>query len=162
MFYTDKNIINNSSLACFLLIYFIEQYEELSVDNRKAELMKLLLVLPFAWHEVSRNAIKTRKLSTPFSTILMDTPLIKANIKQRITDYSGATTQGLNMAVSSGLLIRSENNPEISFETNFSKWPPNVKNSLPDDMTKTINRLANWFHYMDTASIYRLLLGKTS
>lgn len=161
MLYMDKNIINNSSLACFLLVFFVEEYKKLSVDARCPDLMQLLLILPFSWHNTSREAIKTKKSSTSLDSVIQISPLIKSNLNQRITGYTGATLQGLNLAVSSGLLIRVEEADKILFKRSLKKWPANVKNALPPDMSKTITRLANWFYHMDTPSIYSLLLGKS-
>lgn len=62
MFYTDKNLINNSSLSCFLFVLFVEEYETISVDNRHPDLIQLLIILPFVWHKLSRDAIKTKKI----------------------------------------------------------------------------------------------------
>lgn len=101
MFYMDKNIINNSSLACFLFVLFVEEYEKLSIDDRVPDLMQFLLILPFTWNKISREAIKTKKSSTPLDVVIQATPIIKSNINQRIADYSGITLQGLNFAVSS-------------------------------------------------------------
>ncbi|MFJ5429772.1 three component ABC system middle component [Pectobacterium actinidiae] len=160
MFYKDKNIINNSSLSCFLLVLFSEEYEKLSVDNRYPDLMQYLIILPFVWHKISREAIKTKRSSTPLDIVILESQLIKYNFKERVIDYTGATLQGLNFAVSSGLLIKFEENNKILFKRGLKKWPPNVKKTLPADMSKTITRLANWFYHMDTSSIYSLLLGK--
>lgn len=161
MFYIDKNIINNSSLACFLLVFFTEEYEKLSTDDRLPDLMQLLLILPFTWHNVSREAIKTKKSSTPLNAVIEMTPTIKTNMKQRIKDYSGATLQGLNLAVSSGLLIKIEKDNKIIFKRGLTKCPTDIKKALPTDMCKTLIRLANWFCHMDTPLIYSLLLGKS-
>lgn len=161
MFYTDKNLINNSSLSCFLFVLFVEEYETISVDNRHPDLIQLLIILPFVWHKLSRDAIKTKKSSTPLDVVILENQLIKSNFKERIIDYTGATLQGLNFAVSSGLLIKIEENNRIWFKRGATKWPPNVKKTLPADMSKAITRLANWFYHMDTSSIYCLLLGKS-
>ncbi|ENK9285500.1 DUF6521 family protein [Escherichia albertii] len=162
MFYVDKNIINNSSLACFLFVFFTEEYEKLSIDDRFPDLMQFLLILPFTWNKISREAIKTKKSSTPLDVVIQATPIIKSNINQRIADYSGITLQGLNFAVSSGLLIKVEADNKILFKRSPAKWPTDIKKTLPSDMSKTIIRLANWFYHMDTPLIYSLLLGKSS
>jgi len=161
MFYIDKNIINNSSLSCFLLILFTEEYEKISVDNRHPDLMQFLIVLPLVWHKISRDVIKTKKSSTSLDSVILENQLIKSNFKERVIDYTGATLQGLNFAVSSGLLIKIEDNNKILFKRSSEKWPPNVKKNLPADMSKVITRIANWFYHMDSLSIYSLLLGKS-
>ena len=160
MFYMDENLINNNSLSCFLLVLFVEEYEAVSVDNSHPDLMQLLIILPFVWHKFSRDAIKAKKYSTPLDAVILENQLIKSNFKERIIDYTGATLQGLNLSVSSGLLIKFDENNKIWFKRSAIKWPPNVKKRLPADMSKTITRLANWFYHMDTSSIYCLLLGK--
>ncbi|WP_448512178.1 three component ABC system middle component [Photorhabdus laumondii] len=159
MLYKDSNIINNSSLACFLLVYFVEQYENCSVNDDHPDLMKLLLVLPIVWHKVSRESIKKKKKTTPLIAVVQESPLIKSNLAQRVSEYAGASIQGLNLAVSSGLLMRLIEHGETRFETNFSKWPGRINKLLPKEMVQTITRLANWFSCVDTPSIYRLLLG---
>lgn len=161
MFYMDKNIINNTSLACFLLVLFAEEYAKVSSDNRYPDLMKCLAVLPLVWHKLSRDAIKTKKNTTPLGVAITETPLIKSNFKRRITDYTGATVQGLNFAVSTGLLVRIVENDMIFFKRSSSRWPNNVKKSLPPDMARAITRIANWFNHMDSLSVYSLLLGKS-
>ncbi|MBW5891228.1 three component ABC system middle component [Pectobacterium polaris] len=160
MYYKDINIINNSSLACFLILYFIDEYKKISVDGTNPDLMKLLLVLPLVWHKTSREIIRKKQLHTPLNMVIQDNPLIKSNFKQRISEYTGPTIQGLNLAVSSGLLIKLVKNNEIFFKINFTRWPSGIKKTIPDDMVKTIARIANWFYYIDTASLYALLLGK--
>lgn len=161
MFYMDKNIINNTSLACFLLVLFAEEYTKSSPDDRYPDLMKCLAVLPLVWHKLSREAIKSKKSTTSLEVVIIETPLIKSNFKRRVTDYTGATVQGLNFAVSTGLLIRTVENDIIYFKRSSSRWPNNVKKSLPPDMARSITRIANWFYHMDSLSVYSLLLGKS-
>lgn len=99
MYYKDINIINNSSLACFLLIYFIDEYKKISIDGTNPDLMKLLLVLPLVWHKTSRDIIKKKQLNTPLNMVIQNNPSIKSNLKERISEYTGPTLQGLNLAV---------------------------------------------------------------
>lgn len=160
MFYTDKNIINNSSFASFLFVLFTEEYEKLSIDNRRPDLMQFLLILPFIWHRLSCDAIKSKKRTTPLNTVIQDNPLIKFNFKNRMNNYSGITLQGLNLAVSSGLLMRENKNNKISFQRSKTKWPANIKTQLPSDMISAIIRLAYWFYHMDTPAAYNLILEK--
>ncbi|WP_338119614.1 three component ABC system middle component [Pantoea dispersa] len=61
MFYVDKNIINNSVLACFLLTNFIAEFEKDTQNKRNTDISLLLLVLPLLWHETSRIAIRNKK-----------------------------------------------------------------------------------------------------
>ncbi|MGG4702946.1 three component ABC system middle component [Providencia stuartii] len=89
-----------------------------------------------------------------------DNPLIKFNFKNRVNNYSGITLQGLNLAVSSGLLIRESNNNKILFQRSKKKWPANIKTQLPSDMIRAITRLAYWFYHMDTPTVYNLILEK--
>jgi len=159
MYYKDRNIINNSSLACFLIILFIEEFEKKSLDKRSPDLLLFLLILPFAWHKISRETIKNKKSTTVLDAVIQENPLIKANFDQRVSNYAGPTLQGLNLAVASGLVTKIEIENIIQFKRSTKKWPSNVKKTLPDDMSKTIVRLANWFHQMDTPQIYNFLLG---
>ncbi|ACZ77731.1 three component ABC system middle component [Dickeya parazeae] len=160
MFYVDKNIINNSVLACFLLTTFIAEFEKNTLNNRNTDIALLLLVLPLLWHETSRIAIRNKKKNTLLSTIIVDNPLIQYSIKDRITNFSGATLQGLNLAVASGLLEKLEIDHNIYFKCTKKKIPKDIKNELPDDMQKCIPRIAFWFSQLDTAEIFSLILGE--
>lgn len=157
--YLDTNLINNSSLACFILVNFIKQYEEVSMDERKPDLIKLLLILPFAWHETSRSSIKGKKSSTPLKSLLLDSPLVKSNIRQRVSAYSGVSIQGLNLASACGLISKIEQNGNTLFKSNFNKWPKGSKPSIPVEMTQTTKRLAGWFSEMDTPALCKILFG---
>lgn len=127
MYYKDINIINNNSLACFLTVYFIDEYNKISVDGTPPDLMKLLLVLPLVWHRTSRDIIKKKQFHIPFNLVIQDNHLIKSNLKQRISEYTGPTIQGLNLAVSSGLLIKLVEKDDIFFKINFTRWPSGIK-----------------------------------
>ncbi|MHB2056179.1 DUF6521 family protein [Pantoea dispersa] len=160
MFYVDKNIINNSVLACFLLTNFIAEFEKDTQNKRNTDISLLLLVLPLLWHETSRIAIRNKKKSTLLSTIIIDNPLIQHSIKNRITNFSGATLQGLNLAVASGLLEKLKIDNNIYFRRTKKKIPNDIKHELPDDMQKCIPRISFWFSQEDTAEIFSLILGE--
>lgn len=156
--YVDTNLIHNSSLSCFLLVNFIKQYEEVATDQRHVELFKLLLVLPFAWHENSRKAIKSKTIQTTFKTMLAGAPLAKVDLKRRVSAHSGVTLQGLNFAASTGLIAKSEIDGSVHFNSTFDRWPRGSKPvNLPSEMTKTTKRLAMWFSEFETADLYRIL-----
>jgi hypothetical protein len=161
MIYLDRNIINNSMLACYLQVYFCDELLKKN-NERNPDLLLFLLILPFVWHKSSREAMQNRKFDTNLNTIIEEQPSIRINLKQRISSFSGATLQGLTLAVASGLIaIINADTEQAYFKRTSKKLPQAIKNSLPKEMTKTLKRLANWYANMDTASIYKLLLGNT-
>ncbi|KAF1022557.1 MAG: hypothetical protein GAK29_03176 [Acinetobacter bereziniae] len=62
--YLDKNLIQNSALACLLITYFVKKYEILSADLDRPDLLKILLVLPLIWHKESCILINKRNNTT--------------------------------------------------------------------------------------------------
>jgi len=70
--YLDKNLVQNSALACFILTSFVRKYEELTAKTASPEVLKLLLVLPIVWHKDSCNAVKSRNFSTPLNVVLAE------------------------------------------------------------------------------------------
>ncbi|MBI0165757.1 three component ABC system middle component [Snodgrassella sp. M0351] len=162
MTYLDKNNLNNSMLSCYLQIYFFDELIEKN-SKRNPDLMLFLLVLPFVWHKSSREAIQNRKFTTNLNTVIEENPLIRIKLKQRITNFSGPTIQGLNLALATGLvsIINVDINHQVTLVRTSKKLPSSIKNNMPKDMIKAIKRLANWYANMDTVSIYHLLLGNS-
>ncbi|WP_442783226.1 three component ABC system middle component [Collimonas fungivorans] len=158
--YVDRNLIQNSTLACFLLTSFVHKYEELTAKTRSPELMKLLLILPIVWHRESCDAIKSRIFSTPLQAVLADSPYIKAHLQERMDEFAAVSFQGLNLACATGLLRRvSATNAEPSLTATFSQWPRGSKPvNVPREMLQTIQRLATWFKDAPTAHLYSLFL----
>lgn len=158
--YIDRNLVQNSALACFLLTYFVRKYEELTANTESPELLKLLLVLPVVWHKESCNAVKRRKFSTSLQIVLAECPSIKNQFQERVAEFSPVSCQGMNLGCASGLLSRISVGNELCLSTNFDHWPKGGKPSnVPRDMLQAVDRLAVWFKDATTAHLYRQLLG---
>lgn len=158
--YIDRNLIQNSALACFLLTLFVHRYEKLAAKTASPEVMKLLLVLPIVWHKESCNAIKNRIFSTPLQAVLADCPTIKNQFQERMAEFSSVSCQGLNLAFASGLLHRTLIGNEPCLSATFDRWPPGSKPvSAPCEMLQAIERLAVWFKDAQTAQLYSQFLG---
>jgi hypothetical protein len=158
--YVDRNLIQNSSLACFLLTSFVRRYEELTANTESPELMKLLLVLPVVWHKESCKAVKSRQFSTQLQAVLADCPSIKNQFQERLSEFSPVSCQGLNLACATGLLrcVSIENEPYLS--ATFDRWPLGSKpTGVPSDMLQAVYRLAVWFKDANTAQLYSQFLG---
>lgn len=158
--YVDRNLIQNSALACFLLTSFVRNYEERTVKTASPEVMKLLLVLPVVWHKESCNAIKNRIFSTRLQAVLGDCPAIKNQFQERLAEFSPVSCQGLNLACASGLLRRTSIGNEPCLSASFDRWPLGSKPvSAPSEMLQAIERLAVWFKDAQTAQLYSQFLG---
>lgn len=158
--YLDRNLIQNSTLACFLLASFVHKYEELTAKTESPELLKLLLVLPVIWHKESCNAVKNRKFSTTLNAVLGDSPAIKNQFQERISAFSPVACQGLNLACASGLLRRILIRDEPYITATFDQWPHGSKPvNAPNEMLKAVDRLAVWFKDAKTAQLYSQFLG---
>lgn len=153
--YIDHNLVQNSTLACFLLTAFIKKYEELTAKTDSPELMKLLLVLPVLWHKDSCDAIKGRDFSTPLQAVLMECPQIRNQFQERISEFSAVSCQGLNLACACGLLRQSTDRDAVVLSTNFQKWPRGSKpDNIPPDMQRALRRLAVWFKDAKAAELF--------
>lgn len=158
--YIDRNLVQNSALACFLLTVFVHQYEELTAKTESPELMKLLLVLPIVWHKESCNAIKSRNFTTPLQAVLAESPVIKHQFQERVAEFSPISCQGLNLACASGLLRRTSIENELCLSIAFERWPQGSKPvNAPSEMVQALKRLAVWFKDVQTAQLYSQLLG---
>lgn len=157
--YLDRQLIHNSSLACFLLTHFIAQYEEAAL-GQTPDLQKLLLVLPLTWSQVSRDALCKRTTRSALATVLRETPVLKIDLQRRVAAHAGATLQGLNLAVSARLVGKIGRTPEAaSFQVLVDRWPRGIKNAMPTAMMQTVERLAKWFATESTENLYKLLFG---
>lgn len=153
--YIDRNLVQNSTLACFLLTAFVKRYEELTASTESPELMKLLLVLPILWHKDSCDAIKGRDFSTPLQAVLMECPQIRNQFQERVSEFSAVSCQGLNLACASGLLRQSNDSGAVVLSTKFQKWPKGSKPvNVPQDMQLALRRLAVWFKDAKAAQLF--------
>jgi hypothetical protein len=158
--YVDKNLIQNSALACFILTEFVLKYEHLTLKTESPDLMKLLLVLPIVWHKSSCQAIIKRNFSTPLHAVISTCPSIKNQFQERLAEFSPISCQGLNLAYASGLLHKTSSKDKSCFSAAFESWPRGSKpNDLPQEMIQAINRLAVWFKDAQTAELYNQFLG---
>jgi hypothetical protein len=158
--YLDRNLVQNSALACFLLTHFIRRYEELTANTESPELLKLLLVLPVVWHKESCNAVKRRQSSTSLQVVLAECPSIKNQFQERVAEFSPVSCQGMNLGCASGLLRTVSVRNEPCLSTNFDRWPKGYKSSNgPSEMLQAVGRLAVWFKDAQTAQLYRQFLG---
>lgn len=157
--FLDRHLIHNSSLACFLLLHFVGQYQQ-AAPGRAPDLPKLMLVLPLVWNEAARNELAKRNARSAFSTVLRDTPVLKVDLQQRVTAHTGATLQGLNLAVSSRLLGKIGKTSEAAtFQVLVDSWPRGIKKQIPDKMMQVTERLAKWFATEPTENLYKLMFG---
>lgn len=159
--YLDKNLIQNSALACLLITYFVKKYEILSADLDRPDLLKILLVLPLIWHKESCILINKRNNTTSFYTLLAENSIIKANFERRLAEFIAISVQGMNLGYSTKLLDKIETENQVYIISNFKRWPSGYKyTSAPKEMISAINRLAYWFKNHSTAELYLMLLGK--
>lgn len=158
--YIDKNLIQNSVLACFLLTLFVIKYEKLTVKTESPDLMKLLLVLPIVWHQSSCQAVVKRNSTTPLHAIIANCPLIKSKFQERLAEFSPISCQGLNLACATGLLHKISSKDKPCFSAAFESWPRGSKpNNAAQEMIQAIDRLAVWFKDAQTAELYNQFLG---
>jgi len=158
--YIDQNLIQNSTLACFLLTIFVRRYEELTAGTASPDLMKMLLVLPATWHKESCNTIRARTFSTPLHSVLADYPAIKNQFQERLAAFSPISCQGLNLACATGLLRHVVIGDGPGFATATERWPRGSKpTTVPTEMRQAVERLASWFKDAQTARLYSQFLG---
>lgn len=153
--YIDRNLVQNSALACFLLTTFVKKYEEQTANTESPELIKLLLVLPVLWHKDSCDAIKGREFSTPLQAVLMECPQIRNQFQERVSEFSAVSCQGLNLACASGLLGHFNDGGKVILSTKFQRWPKGSKPvNVPPDMQLALRRLAVWFKDAKAAELF--------
>jgi len=156
--YMDRHLIHNSSLACFLLTYFISEYES-SKSDHPVDLPKLLLVLPIVWNPASCAALSKRNTSSTIDNVLRDTPVLKIDLERRIQEYTALTLQGLNLAVASKLVEKEPGDDGDVFNNLVIRWPKGTKTSIPSEMLKATKQLSGWLASVSTPKIYKLLFG---
>lgn len=158
--FVDSNLIQNSTLSCFLLASFVFEYEKLTAKTSSPDLLKLLLVLPIVWHKESCDAVKGRAFSTPLLAVLAECPAIKNNFRERVEAFAPIGCQGLNLACSAGLLKKVASHDEPCISALFDKWPQGSRpTNIPSEMRLAIPRLAMWFKDAKTAQLYSQFLG---
>lgn len=157
--YLDTYVVHNSSLSCFLLTLFVQQYE-LEDSEHPLDILKLKLVLPFAWEEVSRNVLRSKNARSRLDAILREAPELKIDLEQRVASRAAVTLQGLNLAVSTNLISVEQSVDTLPvFRMKSDRWPKGTKSALPKEMVATINRLANWYSGIDTPTLLKLFFG---
>jgi hypothetical protein len=157
--YLDTYVVHNSSLSCFLLTLFVQQYE-LEASEHPLDILKLKLVLPFAWDEASRNVLRSKNARSRLDTILREAPELKVDLEERVASRAAVTLQGLNLAVSTNLLSVLHRKDELPvFSNKNDRWPKGTKSALPKEMVGTVNRLANWYSCIDTPTLLKLFFG---
>lgn len=157
--YLDRYIVHNTSLSCFLLVLFVQQYE-LEASEHPLDLVKLKLVLPFAWDEASRGSLCSRNARSKLDAVLREAPELKVDLEQRVASRAAVTVQGLNLAVSTKLLAVTQRENDLPVFSNLSdRWPKGTKSALPKEMVSTVNRLANWYAGVDTPTLIKLFFG---
>lgn len=157
--YLDRQLIHNSSLACFLLTHFIGEYQEAGLGETP-DLPKLMLVLPLVWSQSSREALSKRTSRSTLGAVLRETPVLKIDLQRRVSAHAGTTLQGLNLAVSSRLIGKvGSRESGASFQIVVDRWPRGVKSTIPASMLQTTERLAKWFATDTTENLYKLLFG---
>lgn len=154
--FMDRHLIHNTSLACFLLAYFINEYE--SADH-PVDLPKLLLVLPIVWNPASSSALSSRNTASAIDSVLRDSPVLKIDLERRVQEYTASTFQGLNLAVSAKLVVKKPGVDGDVFTGLVTRWPNATKASIPPEMLKTTKQLSSWLASVSTPHIYKLLFG---
>ncbi|NBF04281.1 hypothetical protein GV819_18535 [Pseudomonas sp. Fl5BN2] len=156
--YMDRHLIHNSSLACFLLAYFIYEYEYSGSDH-PIDLPKLLLLLPIIWSPSSSAALSKKYTSSAIDSVLRDSPVLKIDLERRVQEYTASTLQGLNLAIASKLVEKWSGEDGDVFTSLITRWPKGTKTSIPAEMLKTTKQLSSWLASVSTPQIYKLLFG---
>lgn len=157
--YIDRGIIHNSTLACFLLSLCAQKYE-LEDSEFPLDLLKIQMVLPFVWNDSCRKALEKRNARTRFNTVLREAPELKVDLERRVSSHTAVTFQGLNLAVSSGIIeVTHATNEAPIIKFVLERWPHGTKSALPSEMVTAVNRLANWYSDIDTPTLLKLLFG---
>ncbi|WP_176079560.1 three component ABC system middle component [Paraburkholderia tropica] len=155
--YVDRSLFHNSALACFLLASFSKEYRARADSATHPGFEKLLLVLPITWHGPSRRIISKKNFATPLQPVLAEEPRIIAGLKERVAAHAAVSAQGLNIACSTGLLVRREESGEQVFAFGHQHWPRNSSpTGISSEMTGTVHRLANWFRDYSAADLFAL------
>ncbi|MBN3831582.1 three component ABC system middle component [Burkholderia sp. Ac-20344] len=156
--YTDRSLIHNSALACFLLASFTKEYQTRTGNEHHPSFEKLLLVLPLIWHGPSRRGICNRNFGTRLHAVLADEPRITERLSDRVGAHAAVSAQGLNIACATGLLVERFDAEERKFAFSPSRWPQGSSpTSIDREMSGSVLRLANWFKDFTTAELFATL-----
>ncbi|MGF6377555.1 hypothetical protein OKW31_000468 [Paraburkholderia atlantica] len=156
--YKDRSLMHNSALACLLLSSFAKEYQRSTANTRHPAFEKLLLVLPFVWHGPSRRGIARRNFDTALHIVLSDEPRILEGLAARVSAHAPVACQGLNIACGTGLLVKRSNGESVEFAFEQAHWPRGSSpSSIPNDMSGTVLRLANWFKDYTSADLFAML-----
>ncbi|WP_157652849.1 three component ABC system middle component [Burkholderia ubonensis] len=157
--YIDRTLIHNSALACFLLASFTKEYQVRTVNRGHPSFEKLLLVLPLVWHGPSRRGIQSRNFATPMHVVIADEPRITESLADRVAAHAAVSSQGLNIACATGLLVKRFDGDEREFAFGPPRWPPGSSpaSSIDNEMSGTVLRLANWFKDFTAAELFAIL-----
>ncbi|MDD1963756.1 DUF6521 family protein [Pseudomonas putida] len=157
--FLDRQLIHNSSLACFLLAHFVGQYQN-AASGGVPDLPKLMLVLPLTWNDKSRDALAKRNSRSAIGTVMRETPLLRIDLQPRVQAHIGTTLQGLNLAVSTRLIGRLGDSADtVRFQVLTTRWPNGIRNTVPTAMLQTVERLAKWFAAESTENLYKFMFG---
>lgn len=158
--FLDNSLIQNSTLSCILLTYFIKEYENVASKTESPDLLKILLVLPLLWNKETCLTISKKKKKTSLFKVVSENPLINLNLDKRVSEFAAISIQGLNIASSCGLIFRRIDENDIIVCSNFDNWPRGYSlANVPPDMINAIKRLAFWFKNYSTDRLYSLLMG---
>lgn len=158
--YIDKSLVQNTTLSCLLLTYFIKKYKNISYIEDSPDLLKILLVLPLVWHKESCILINKRNKKTSFYELIAEDSIIKVDFEKRLLDFYPITIQGLNLALSTGLIEKLEDDEKVLFNPRFKRWSKDYSIKVaPSDMINALNRISFWFKNYSTAELYLILLG---
>ncbi|MFM0100882.1 DUF6521 family protein [Paraburkholderia nemoris] len=156
--YTDRSLIHNSALACFLLASFTKEYQARTDNKRHPSFEKLLLVLPLIWHGPSRRGIWNRNFATPMHAVIADEPRITERLAERVGAHAAVSAQGVNIACATGLLAKRFDTDEREFTFAPPRWPQGSSPAnIDSEMSGTVLRLANWFKDFTTAELFAIL-----
>lgn len=156
--YIDRSLMQNSALACFILASFAKEYKDRTANTRHPSFEKFLLVLPIVWHGPSRRSIYKRNFATSLHTVISDEPRITERLAERVAAYAPVSSQGLNIACATGLLIKRYEGNKKNFAFRSSRWPSGSNpTSIDSEMSGSVLRLANWFKDATTAELYAIL-----
>ncbi|MDR6583448.1 three component ABC system middle component [Herbaspirillum frisingense] len=154
----DLPLLQNPSLAAFLLAYFIKEYQAGTAGTELPSFEKLLLVLPLVFHGPTRRAIYKKKTSASFFTVIENAPLIIDRMSERVACYSRQTGIAMNLCCATGLIKASKTDDKLIFSFAHPAWPRNSQpHAIPKEMRQSLVRLAHWFKDVSVAELYKIL-----
>lgn len=154
----DLPLLQNPSLAAFLLASFIKEYQTGTAGTDLPSFEKILLVLPLIFHGPTRKAIHKKNFSIPFHIVIEEAPLIIDRMNERVSAYSRQTGIALNLCCATGLVKTNRGDNKLLFGFAHAGWPKRSQpHAIPKEMSQSLTRLANWFKDMSVAEIYQIL-----